>query len=266
MLGAIIGDIAGSVYEFNNYRKTDFPFMSNRCFFTDDTVLTVAVADALLASLSGEALFADLCRDRIQTYARAYPGRGYGGRFARWIIEENPEPYGSFGNGSAMRVSACGFAAKDLEEAKRLARDSARVTHNHPEGLRGAEATAAVIRLALEGKGKDEIRAYVEQHYYRLPLTIDEIRPDYEFNETCQGTVPVSIIAFLEAESFEHAIRLAVSVGGDSDTLAAITGGMAEAFFGIPEELRSRALSFLDERLCGVVSRFEAKFPPKIAP
>ena len=264
MLGAIIGDIAGSVYEFHNHRSTDFPFLSDRCFFTDDSVLTVAVADAILASFSSEEPIYDLFERSVQSYARTYTGRGYGGRFARGIWEEPPRPYGSFGNGSAMRASPCGLAAKDIEQAAWYARESARITHDHPEGIRGAVATAVVIELAKEGRTKAEIRRHVEEHFYRLPLTIDEIRPRYSFNATCQGTVPVSIIAFLEAEDFEHAVRLAVSVGGDSDTLAAITGGMAEAYFGIPQSIRGRALSFLDQRMKDVVERFEARFPPRI--
>lgn len=265
MLGAIIGDIAGSIYEFNNYRRTDFEFMSEDCTYTDDSVMTAAVAQAILDWRNGAPDLAFETVARMREFGRADPGRGYGGMFRRWLASEQPMgPYGSYGNGSAMRVSAAGFAAGSVEEAKLISREVTRVTHDHPEGLKGAEAAAVLIRLALEGKTKAELRAYAEEHYYPLDFTIDEIRPYYQFNETCQDTVPQAIEAFLESEDFESAIRLAVSVGGDSDTLAAITGGIAEAYYGIPQVLRERALGFLSVPILAVLGRFEAAYPPKV--
>lgn len=227
MLGAIIGDIVGSVYEFNNNRSVDFPFFANDCFFTDDTVLTVATADVLMKGANyGET---------YRNYALAYPGRGYGGGFLRWVESGSLQPYGSFGNGSAMRVAPVGFAFRMLDETLAEAERSAKATHNHPEGIKGAQATAAAMFLARTGGSKEEIkRCVTETFHYDLSRTTDQIRPVYKFDETCQGTVPEALIAFLESNDFEHAIRLAISLGGDSDTLACITGGVAEAYYGRP--------------------------------
>ncbi|MCL1849388.1 MAG: ADP-ribosylglycohydrolase family protein [Clostridiales bacterium] len=230
MLGAIIGDIVGSVYEWNNIKTKDFPLFSEKCFFTDDTVMTIAVADALLNGGS-----ADDFIDSMKKYGKLFPKAGYGGGFRKWLSTGSREPYNSWGNGSAMRVSPCAWFAESLEEAETLAERSAAVTHNHPEGIKGARATAAAIYLARIDTAKDMIKAYVETNYgYDLSRTLDEIRPNYSFNETCQETVPEAIIAFLESNSFEDAIRNAISLGGDSDTLAAITGSIAEAAYGIP--------------------------------
>ena len=233
MLGAIIGDIVGSVYEFNNIKTKGFPFMNEKCFFTDDTVMTIAVADALLKGGT-----ADNFIDSMKEIGRLYPNSGFGGGFYKWLFSDNREPYNSFGNGSAMRVSPCAWFADSLEEAEQLAERSAAVTHNHPEGIKGAQATASAIYLARFNTSKDAkgiIKEYVENTYgYDLSRTLDEIRPVYKFNETCQETVPEAIIAFLESNGFEDAIRNAISLGGDSDTLAAITGSIAEAAYGIP--------------------------------
>ena len=252
MLGAIIGDIVGSVYEWHNIKTKDFPFFREDCFFTDDTVMTVAVAEAIRNGGTSDDYI-----DAMKKWGRLFPGAGYGGRFGGWVLSEDREAYNSWGNGSAMRVSPCAWAYDTLEEVEQAAEVSAAVTHNHPEGIKGAQATAACIFLARKGKSKQEIKAYVENTYeYDLSRTLDEIRPVYRFNESCQETVPEAIIAFLESSGFEDAIRNAISLGGDSDTLAAITGSIAEAAYGIPEEISSHALSILDDCLMDTYTRF----------
>ena len=250
MLGAIVGDIVGSIYEFNNHRSKDFPLFGEDCKFTDDTVLTIAVADCLMNNGN--------YTEYIKNYARKYTGRGYGGRFRQWISSESMEPYNSWGNGSAMRVSAVGFAYNDLEAVMNEAKRSAEVTHNHPEGIKGAQATAVAIFMARKGHSKEQIKAAIAQSFdYDLNRTVDEIRPTYVFNESCQETVPEAIIAFLESKDFEDAIRNAISLGGDSDTLACITGGIAEAFYGgVPTDIAKKALSYLDFNMREVVEKF----------
>ena len=233
MFGAIIGDIVGSAYEFCNIKTKDFPLFSPACDYTDDSLMTIAVGQAL--STPWEDMEA-LKKNFVQTMqamgqAYPYPTGSYGGRFSAWLRSRNPQPYGSFGNGSAMRVSPCGLYAATLEEALDLAKASAEVTHNHPEGIKGAQATAAAIFLARTGSGKDSIRDYIREHFYPLEETLEQIRPAYRFDESCQGTVPQAIQAFLESDSFEDAIRNAVSLGGDSDTLGAITGSMAWSYY-----------------------------------
>ena len=250
MLGAILGDIVGSPFEFdhNNYKHKDFPLLSENSHFTDDTVMTLAVALGLIAG-QGDAqkTFAGV-RYEMRRLGKAYPDAGYGGMFSRWLRAEHPQPYGSFGNGSAMRVSAAGWLFGTLDKTLEMAKVTAEVTHNHPEGIKGAQATAAVIFLARTGHSKLEIKQYVEQTFgYDLNRTCDEIRPGYRHVETCQQTVPEAIIAFLESVSFEDALRNAVSLGGDSDTLACITGGIAEAFYGMPQKLRDETLKRLPE-------------------
>ena len=258
VIGAIIGDIVGSRFEFNNYRKKDFEFFSDDCYFTDDTVMTLAVAKAINETEDIELLKKE-ATTIMQKIGRQYPNCGYGGRFYNWMFSDKPYPYNSFGNGSAMRVAFCGEIASTLEQAKRLSYEVTRVTHNHYEGIKGAEATAVCIFLAKTGKSKKEIGEYVKQHYYDLDFTIDEIRPTYKFNETCQQTVPQAIQAFLESESFEDAIRIAVSVGGDSDTLAAITGSIAGSYYGVSEEFEDLAMSYLDDNLQDIyISLYES--------
>jgi ADP-ribosylglycohydrolase len=254
MLGAIVGDIVGSIYEFNNHRSKDFPLFGKGCDFTDDTVLTVAVADCLMHN-GNYAKY-------IKTYARTYTGRGYGGMFAQWINSENMEPYRSWGNGSAMRVSAVGFAFNTLEKVMQEAKDSAEVTHNHPEGIKGAQATAMAILMARQGQSKEDIKQAIATAFnYDLDRTIDEIRPIYKFNESCQETVPEAIIAFLESNSFEDAIRNGISLGGDSDTLTCITGGIAEAFYGgVPHDIADQALSYLPQAMRDVVVEFRKRY------
>jgi len=248
MLGAITGDIVGSVYEWENIKTKEFPLFRDDCFFTDDTVMTIAVADALLNGGASDDFIDSMKKIGVNYLC------GYGVRFLRWLCSDTREPYNSWGNGSAMRVSPCAWFAGSLDEAETLAERSAAVTHNHPEGVKGARATAAAIYLARAGKTKSEIKSYIEGKYgYNLNRTLDEIRPGYRFDESCQGTVPEAITAFLESADFEDAIRNAISLGGDSDTLAAITGSIAEAAYGIPPEIAEKALSYLDDRLKAVI-------------
>lgn len=264
MLGAIIGDIVGSRFEWNNNRSKQFDFLTYKCSVTDDSIMSLAIARALLES---KADYSDLSKNAVkymQGIGRHYPNCGYGGRFRDWIHSDNPKPYNSYGNGSAMRVSACGFVANSLEEVKKLSKAVTEVTHNHSEGLKGAEATAVAIFLARSGKNLLEIRDYITKNYYPLNFTLDGIRDSYEFNESCQDTVPQALEAFFESKNFEDAIRNAISIGGDSDTLAAITGGIAEAYYGIPTEIRKHALTFLDERLLKIIVEFENKYPSKM--
>lgn len=254
MTGAIAGDIIGSVYEFDNIKTTDFPLFTNESDYTDDTIMTVAVADWLLNG-------GDLAKV-MQRYGREYPypTGGYGGRFSGWLREKDPLPYNSWGNGSAMRVSAVGWMFDSLEKMLEVAKETAIVTHNHPEGIKGAQATAAAIYLARTGKSKRDIKQYIETTFsYDLGRTCDEIRPFYRFNESCQGTVPEAIIAFLDSSDFEDAIRLAVSLGGDSDTLACITGGIAEAFYGIPEDIERQVYDKLPGTFQKVIKEFKNK-------
>jgi type I restriction enzyme M protein len=262
MLGAIIGDIAGSRFEFANNRSKEFELFHPSCFFTDDTVLTLAVGRAVLGSRGDWSGLAAAAVGSMRALGAYYPDCGWGLRFIRWLRSDNPAPYGSYGNGAAMRVSACAEAARDLGEAVRLSNLVTGVTHDHPEGLKGAEAATAAMFLARSGLSIPEIRSHLSERYYPLDFTLDAIRPSYRFNETCQDTVPQALEAFLESASFEDAIRNAVSVGGDSDTLAAITGSVAEAFYGVPQALREGALKFLDDRLKGLLADFESVWPP----
>jgi ADP-ribosylglycohydrolase len=254
MLGAIAGDVIGSVHEFIATKTKDFPLFVPGSTFTDDSVLTVAVADWILSGT-------DLV-DAFHQYVESYPGRGYGGMFGQWAGAKSRKPYNSFGNGSAMRVSPVGFAFETIEEVRAHAERSAAVTHNHEEGIRGAEATAAAVFYARKYRDKDQLRESITSQFgYDLSRTLDDIRPDYNFNETCQNTVPEALIAFLESTSYEDAIRNAISLGGDADTLACITGGVAEAFYGgVPREIASRVEALLDEPLLQVVQRFRKQF------
>lgn len=250
MLGAITGDIIGSVHEFLGNKTKEFPLFVADSRFTDDTVLTIAVADGLLASSSYV--------EKFHEYARAYPDRGYGVGFWHWVQSGSRQPYNSWGNGSAMRVSPVAFAFDTLEEVLKEARACAEVTHNHPEGVRGAQATAAGIFLARQGESKNTIRNVIENQFgYDLSRTLASIRPTYSFNESCQRTVPEAIIAFLESEDYEDAVRLAISLGGDADTLACIAGGISEAFYGgVPIGIVTPALALLDGGLRTTVTRF----------
>ena len=259
MLGAILGDMIGSPYEFtqNNIKTTDFPLFSEKSHFTDDTVMTLAVAEGLMNGENDEdAVKAELIA-AMRKYGKMYPWAGYGQKFFLWLGSKKPEPYGSYGNGSAMRVSSVAWLFDDLATVERFARISAEVTHNHPEGIKGAQATAAAIFMARQGETKEAVQNYIETHYgYDLSRTPEMIRPGYIHIETCQQTVPEAITAFLHSDSFENALRIAVSLGGDSDTLAAITGSIAEAAYGIPEDLKREALSRLDAPLVAVYQHF----------
>ena len=241
MYGAILGDIIGSPFEFDRGDKTkDFKLFSRRSHFTDDSVMTLAVCEALLKVGQDVTVkeIEDAVISSMQSWGRRYPHAGYGGYFRRWLTARHPEPYNSYGNGSAMRVSAAGWLYDSLEKTRVVAKATANVTHNHPEGIKGAEATASAIFMARNGSSKEEIKKYIENEFhYDLNRTLNEIRPGYHMDETCQKTVPEAIIAFLEAKDFEDAIRNAVSLGGDTDTLGAITGSIAEAYYGIPEWL-----------------------------
>lgn len=254
MFGAIAGDIIGSVFEHHNVKHTAFPLFTEGSRFTDDTVLTLAVAESIMEGKEyGQAL---------REYGRRYPGAGYGGLFIQWLVSQAPAPYNSFGNGSAMRVSPVGFAFSTLEQVLEEAERSAAVTHNHPEGIKGAQATAAAIFLARQGSKKKEIRQYIASHFgYNLEQTLEQIRPQYRFDATCQGSVPQAIIAFLASTNYEDAVRKAVSLGGDSDTIACIAGGIAQACYKkIPPHIVSKARELLPPELLAVVDRFNAEF------
>lgn len=288
MMGAIIGDIVGSVYEWNNIKTKEFPLFQDKCFFTDDTVMTIAVAEGLMNG--GEK---DDFIDAMKKYGRMYPDAGYGGRFGNWLFSDSREPYHSWGNGSAMRVSPCGWAMDCGFTARtglwpvkgqERARISAAVTHDHPEGIKGACAVADAIFMArlfsekweedfggliyptLEAL-KSDLKKRMETEYgYDLSRTLDEIRPGYRFDESCQGTVPQAITAFLESTDFEDAIRNAISLGGDSDTLAAITGSIAEAAYGVPQWIKDQAWEYLDEPLRDVLRRWKREMSRQFIP
>ena len=266
MIGAMLGDIIGSVYEFDNIKTKEFELFRSDCEFTDDTVMTVAVADALMQyedvrqgdSLADIDRFKSILVETMHKYGKLYPEAGYGGHFGLWLDLGETEPYNSFGNGSAMRVSPVAWYAKTLEETLAFATASAEVTHNHPEGIKGAVATAGAVFLAKNGATKDEVYDFVSD-YYNVNFSLDAIRPFYGFYETCQDSVPQAIVAFLESENFEDAIRNAISIGGDSDTIAAIAGSIAEAFYGIPAEISSIGLKYLDNNLAKTIRAFKEK-------
>ncbi len=267
MYGAILGDIIGSPYEFDRGSKTkNFVLFHPDCDFTDDTVMTLAVAEALM-DITPEHTDDEIrarVTGRMRWYGKRYPHAGYGVRFSRWLRSRYPEPYGSCGNGSAMRVSAAGWLFDDLDTVLRMAKLSADVTHDHPEGIKGAQSTAAAVFLARTGHSKAQIKDYIIEHFgYDFSRTCDEIRPGYCHVETCQETVPEAITAFLEGESFEDVIRTAVSLGGDCDTLTCIAGSMAEAFYGVPQELKARCKSFLTEDLLAILNRFDGVMAQK---
>ena len=247
MIGAIAGDIVGSRFEWAYMKSKDFElFPTKKCSFTDDSVMTIAIATALADWKAGKGELHDHAIRRMQEFGRRFPHAGYGGKFGRWLESDDPQPYNSWGNGSAMRVSACGWAANSIEEAVALSDAVTAVTHDHPEGLKGAAATSVCIYLARTGKSKDEIRHYLEDHFYKIDFTLDEIRPTYRFDVSCQGSVPQAMASFFESTSFEDAIRNAISLGGDADTIAAIAGGVAGAYYGVPDEIRLQALQHLD--------------------
>lgn len=262
LLGAIVGDVVGCPYEFNNIKTKKFELVTSRSRFSDDTVMTLAVAHALCKWKKGDAIdekeFEQTLIDSMKEFGRRYPNSGYGRMFAHWLESDNPQPYNSWGNGSAMRVSPVAWYFDDLETVERFAAITARITHNHTEGIKGAQVAAAAIFLARTGKSKSAIKGYIEAKYdYDLSSTCDEIRPDYMFDGSCQGTVPEAIIAFLDAEDFEDAVRNAVSLGGDSDTLADITAAIAQGMWPIPEEIENRVREKLDDFLISELDEWE---------
>ena len=296
MIGAIVGDIAGSRFEWRNIKSKQFALFAGRdeasppSSFTDDSVMTLAVADAIMkwrdagAAASGAVItswlrrMADAMMKRrgagggsydvlsglaigsMQMFGRLYPHAGYGGHFDQWLHDDNPQPYNSWGNGAAMRVSACGWAGQTRDEVKAMSRAVTEVTHNHPEGIKGAEATAVATFLARTGKSMEEIKEVVVRDYYPLGFTLDEIRPTYAFDVSCQGSVPQALEAFFESTSFEDAIRNAISIGGDSDTIGAICGAVAGAYYGVPDDIRAKAEGFLNQHLLETLHAFEGVF------
>ena len=254
MLGAIAGDVIGSVYEHRQIKTTDFPLFDVRCQFTDDTVMTVAIAHAILAKSDYGA--------SLQAYGRRYPNAGYGGAFYNWLFQANATPYNSWGNGSAMRVSPVGFAFAGVEDVLREAGRTAEVSHNHPEGIKGAQATALAVFLARQGESKQVIKQeIVERFGYNLDRTVEDIRPNYAFDVSCQGTVPEALIAFLDSTDYEDAVRKAVSLGGDSDTLACITGGVAQAFYkAVPAHIADSVRRVLPHEFLDTIDRFTQTF------
>ncbi len=260
MLGAIIGDIAGSRFEWHNLKSKDFELLTHRCRPTDDSIMTFAIAQSVF-SFSGD--MDELSRNAIkqmQIFGQKYPDAGYGGKFYNWIFAENPQPYNSWGNGSAMRVSPCAWAAATLDDALAMSDAVTKVTHNHPEGMKGARAVTTAVFMARNGSNMLDIRDVIHRDYYPMNFTLDQIRLDYRFDVSCQGSVPQAIEAFLESTSFEDTIRNAISIGGDSDTIAAIAGSIAEAYYGIPADIRNHALTFLDETQLGILNAFERKY------
>ena len=263
MYGAILGDIIGSPYEFNshNYKAKDFPLLSTRSHFTDDSVMTLAVAEAFMRAgldADDESITNSLFRV-MPEIGKRYPRCGYGGMFMHWIMSGKAEPYNSFGNGSAMRVSSVAWLYNDMEAVRRAARLSAEVSHNHPEGVKGAESVASAIFLARTRHKKEEIKKYIIDEFgYDLSRTCDDIRPDYHMDETCQGSVPEAITAFLEGSDFEDVVRTAVSLGGDSDTIACMAGAIAEGFYGVPEDLKAECRKRLTPDLLEILERFTA--------
>jgi ADP-ribosylglycohydrolase len=260
MYGAILGDIIGSPYEFDRGNKSkDFEMFEGDAGFTDDTVMTIAVAEALIATLGedDEEIKESLVYS-MRRWAKKYPDAGYGGRFRGWLASTDPKPYGSYGNGSAMRVSSAGWLYDTLEETLHAAKLTAEVTHDHPEGIKGAQATAAAIFMARTGSSKEDIKNYIISEFgYDLSRTCDEIRPSYRHVESCQETVPEAITAFIEGESFEDVIRTAVSLGGDCDTLTCIAGSMAEAFYGVPEDLLDECILRVPAEMYEVIQSFD---------
>ena len=258
MIGAIAGDMIGSIYERWPIKTKDFPLFDHRCRFTDDTVLTVAVADAILTGRPYQ--------ESLKDIGRRYPRAGYGGSFIRWLHADDPQPYNSWGNGSAMRVSPVGFAFATEEEVLYQAKKTAEISHNHPEGIKGAQATALAVFLARTVHDKEEIRKQIIQRFgYDLDRGVDDIRTTYTFDVSCQGTVPEAIIAFIDSQSYEDAIRNAISLGGDSDTLACIAGGIAEAFYGsVPSHIQIKVEEFLTPDLWAITETFCRKYRKNI--
>lgn len=262
MIGAVVGDIVGSRFEFNNTKSKDFDFFHDDCRFTDDTVMTCAVAEALMRSWRKNKFetLDEVAKDTLRDVGYWYPRCGYGRKFVEWMYGDNPQPYNSCGNGSAMRISPVGDIARSIEEAKELSYAVTAISHNHPEGIKGAEAAAVANFLARTGKDKDEIRSYMEDKYYDLSTTVDEYRDSLNGHgkEICQVSVPQALRCFYEGKSYRDVIRNCISIGGDSDTIAAIAGGIAGAYYDVPEAVEYRAITYLDIALQSIIARFDA--------
>ncbi len=261
MIGAIIGDIVGSIFEWDNIKTKDFPFLTKACFYTDDTVLTIAIAVALMRNRDDAHQLKRLTMKYLRKLGKAYPYAGYGSHFKSWLYTRNPKPYQSLGNGAGMRVSPVGMVAQSEDDVKKLSKIVTTVTHDHPEGIHAAEAIAMCVFLARTGASKETIKNYVLTNYYDINFTLDSIRPSYTYDVTARGSTPQAIVAFLEADNYEDAIRNAISIGGDSDTIAAMTGAIAGVYFGIPETIKKQGLKYLPKHLLKYVNEFERNYP-----
>ncbi|MFA6611758.1 MAG: ADP-ribosylglycohydrolase family protein [Bacilli bacterium] len=257
MLGAVVGDIVGSRFEFKNYKSKEFELFHADCFVTDDSIMTLAVAEAIMSCQGDYTKLYDATIASMRLIGPKYPCSGYGESFFRWLYSDRPKPYDSYGNGAAMRISPIAYIASSLTDVKKYSKAVTETTHNNVEGLKGSEAVACAIFFAREGKTQAEIKDFINSNYYDLNFTLADIRETYEFDVSCQESVPQAIVAFLEANSFEDAIRNAISIGGDADTIAAMTGSIAEAYFTIPEAISSKALTYLDEYQLDILQRFE---------
>lgn len=260
MFGAIIGDIIGSRFEFDNHRRKEFQLFNRKCFATDDSFMTLAVAKAFLECKGNHEELEEKVIYWMRNIGCKYPNGGYGGMFSNWLYSETPKPYNSYGNGSAMRISPVAYVAKTIEEVKELSHKVTAITHNHPEGIKGAEAVAVAIFMAKKGYKMWEIRDFIHVNYYSMDFTLNSIRNNYEFNETCQKTVPQALVAFFESKNFEDAIRNAISIGGDSDTIGAITGSVAEAYYGVPLKFKNKVKKYLDKHLMEILEEFNKKY------
>jgi len=260
MLGAIVGDVVGSIYEFDNIKTKEFELFNKYSTFTDDSVMTIAIAKSLLDCNGNYENLSNIAIDNMVSIGRIYDSCGYGSTFYKWINTDIHKPYNSFGNGSAMRVSPCGIVANSIEEVKDLSYKVTVISHNHEEGIKGAEAVAVAVYLAKIGKSKEEIKEYITNNYYDIDFKLDDIRDSYKFDVTCQGSVPQALEAFFESNSFEDTIRNAISIGGDSDTIAAIAGSIAGMYYGIPEEIKKKTLEYLTDDLKKIVLDFSNKY------
>lgn len=260
MLGAIIGDIIGSRFEWENHKSKAFELFHPDCRVTDDSIMTLAIAKTLVDCKGNHKNLDQLAVENMQALGRRHPDCGFGGWFNRWVHSDNPAPYNSYGNGAAMRVSPCGYAADSLEHAKELSKIVTEVTHNHPESLKGAEATTVAVYLSKNGHSQQKIREHIHNHYYPMDFVLDDIRETYQFDVTCQGSVPQAFMAFFESTGFEDAIRNAISIGGDSDTIGAITGGIAGTYYGVPVSTREAIIGYLDDSMVKILGEFESLY------
>lgn len=265
MFGAIIGDIVGSRFEFDNHKSKEFEFFHPGCYFTDDSVMTIAIGAALLECKGNYENLSEVTVSMMRKIGRKYPHCGYGGHFRLWLKSAIPRPYNSYGNGAPMRVSACGIVGNSLEEVKMLSKKVTEITHNHPEGLKAAEAIATCVYLARTGSSKQDLLNYVQTNYYPMDLTLDEIREEYEFDVSSQGSTPQALKAFFESVDFEDAIRNAISIGGDSDTIGAMTGAVAGAFYGIPKAFTDKAKHYLESEFIKIIQSIENTFSTSIS-